>query len=409
MGSMATNAPIFGSVLQMSTDGQGSLNIQYCELYPSCRNTQDAALMFEISGRNGTNGAPSHVDFRRVRTNANNVTAREVYTGDRRDGVAPGYVIAVLDHHDEVYWDVRYDNDDSWWHGVDTLNFVESKNRNDKNEWLVFGYWISHSENLVHNERDDDDWSWFGLFVDGPDFDGLLDEQLPITGTASYAGPALGAYYRDYAFTRNLGDEDDPHWVVDGSWEVAQALGKVNLVADFGENNISGTIDNITLNSQGYSPTIGMSGAEDVSLGYTVVLNDAPINGVGGNRYDGTFSSGSGVGVGIRGQETDSTKLSWEFVPGTWFGLRAEETDVTAAVETTGTWGGRFSETFLHDPNANPFIGEVADTPRLVGGTAAFESVYTWTDPDGDMVGVEHEQMGWSFVADQEYQNGFND
>lgn len=376
VAKVAGNRPIFGSVIQSTSAFEEDetqndrVNAYYCANFPNCTNERGAALhiVFHDPGNHWARlSTLSHRKF-------------SVHTGSR--DVAEDYRITILDKHDETYFHLSNTYDGK----VTFAKFVESQNRENIDEYVVFGYWgaIPVTEDL-HTLGADDIWG--GVFVDGPEFD-APPSSLPASGIVTYKGPALGALTRTYSFDRwSRPGDDDAHVpeIWKGSWEAAQALGKGTLKVDFGERTVSGSIGNITLNTTIYHPTNQSPrthNANNVDTGYTVNLRETNL------EADGTFVSPINSGVTVSGQKTrHRTPLASDPTNPRYYAL------MIATPSHQGTWGGRLSNV---DSGGNP---------RLAAVTAAVHSVSRHLPYAAN----EHESMMWSFVGDQRYQDGYND
>ena len=382
----AVSSPVFGSVLQSTngfkTTNGDTIDSYYCQNYPNCTNAENAPLhlVFHDPGN----------DWRRLSTFSHEQYS--VDTGSNRDRVDPAYLITILDNHDETFWQLM---DTSPEGRTIVSEFVESQNRDDIDEYVVFGYWASFDGPDDGGEIDLEN-AWAGVFVDGPEFD-ELPSSLPATGKATYSGPAFGVYTRTYSFDRYHDDismhaDGRFHELYDGTVEIAQALGKVTLNVSFATSLLGGFIENIFLNTTATHPPErdgpSLEHANQVDLDYLVRLRPTTI------AADGTFVSDIGTGIDIEGQPTEHYPHMGEYKGTHW----------DAEISTDGTWGGRFSSLAS------------GGNPRLVGGTAAVVSTYSYpvpveVDPQPGQFWVpdESEAMMWSFVGDQWFQDGYND
>ena len=157
-----------------------------------------------------------------------------------------------------------------------------------------------------------------GAFVDGPEIDLNSPPTMPVSGTATYFGPAAGLYAAEYG--------SDALSAPRGSLEVGEFGGGVTLSADFSSNTIAGRVDNISVsgvfwNSQ-TSETAAFSG---VATDYRVNLGTTSIN-VGNGTFQGA-----------------NVTLTSPSVP---------------TAQSSGNWAGQFSNRPTSDGD-----------PRLVAGT----------------------------------------
>ena len=197
-------------------------------------------------------------------------------------------------------------------------------NEDDSADYLTVGHWM-------HIAVDVAEFSFIGAeigaFVDGPELSPASLANLPAGGTASYYGPASGAY--SVLHGTDTG-------VVPGSTESGMFDSTVELAADFSANTISGCVgcrDGVALFGELYDADTGESTeVVFVDSGYRLHL--------------------------------DSTVLDPN---GTFFGQQMRlEHPVISIASTEGAWGGRFSN-----------IADSAGDPRLVAGTFGAEATST--------------------------------
>lgn len=160
----------------------------------------------------------------------------------------------------------------------------------------------------------------------GPELSG--NPVLPSLGTASYAGPAAGLYAYQYGSDRS--------GIAQGSAEIGEYSATATFMADFNTNTISGCIGcvgRITVAGIGVSPT-----------GETL-------------PFENTVSARVRLGATAFGSDGDfrSRNLSVEM-------------DGRTVTDTSGSWGGQFSN-----------IQDAASNPRLAAGTTGAD----WTESDG--------------------------
>ena len=196
-------------------------------------------------------------------------------------------------------------------------------NEDDAADYLTVGHWM-------HIAVDVAEFSFTGAetgaFVDGPELM-APPASLPAQGTASYYGPASGAY--------NVLHGTDTG-VVPGSTESGIFDSTVELAADFTANTISGCV--------GCRAGVALFGT----------LDDAGT----GESIEVMFED-SGYQLHL-----DSTILDPN---GTFLGeqMRLVHPDILIA-STEGAWGGRFSS-----------IADSAGDPRLVAGTFGAKATST--------------------------------
>ena len=195
-------------------------------------------------------------------------------------------------------------------------------NEDDAADYLTVGHWM-------HIAVDVAEFSFtgaeIGAFVDGPELM-APPASLPAQGTASYYGPASGAY--SVLHGTDTG-------VTPGSTESGMFDSTIELAADFTANTISGCVgcrDGVAL--FGTLDDAGTGESTEVMFedsGYRLHLDLDPTN----LGSDGTFSS----------------QL-----------MRLQHPDILIA-STEGAWGGRFSS-----------IADSVGDPRLVAGTFGAEA-----------------------------------
>ncbi len=193
-------------------------------------------------------------------------------------------------------------------------------NQDDAADYLTVGHWM-------HIAVDVAEFSFTGAetgaFVDGPELM-APPASLPAQGTASYYGPASGAY--SVLHGTDTG-------VVPGSTESGMFNSTIELAADFAANTISGCV--------GCRDGVALFGT----------LDDA-----GTGESTEVMFEDSGYRLYL-----DSTALDPN---GTFLGedMRLEHPHISIA-STEGAWGGRFSS-----------IADSTGDPRLVAGTFGAEA-----------------------------------
>lgn len=195
-------------------------------------------------------------------------------------------------------------------------------NSADPTDYLAGGYWLHVTGDVTAGTVTGME---AGAFVDGPELAMSAPPNMPVQGTARYAGSAR-AIYGSRAGTDSPG-------TAPGTVEIGEALALADLTADFGAGTISGCL--------------GCRG----EISYQGVVAD----GATGETYETTYTStGTRVLMGATPFNAD----------GTFRGMNVTlETEVPAVViKNTGAWGGRFS-------NIPDSVGD----PRLVAGTAGGE------------------------------------
>lgn len=180
----------------------------------------------------------------------------------------------------------------------------------DVTDYIAGGYWL-HATGDIYNGRVTA--AEMGAFVDGPEMRGI--SSLPITGTATYNGLAAGLYAARYG-------SDVPN-VPRGTNEIGEFEGNLRLRANFGAGSISGEVNDIYLSYIGETPGGVTFSGQDERSDYHLNLGTAQIDS------NGTFT-----------------------------GNDATLTHPLLSINSTGSWGGRFSN-----------IDDSAGNPRMVAGT----------------------------------------
>ena len=194
----------------------------------------------------------------------------------------------------------------------------------DHSDYLALGYWLHATGDL---DNDGVDAVEIGAFVDGPKLRGT--PTVPVTGTATYEGLAAGLYSTEAGT-----DASYPQ----GTHELGEFLGDMELTADFGDATISGTVDDVRL------------------LYYTGVRPD-------GTRYEGTDVS-TNFELHLGETSFDSS--------GRFTGRDVTLTHPDFAFQsTTGAWGGKFSTLDVDDNGIPDVVGGTAGgTASTSGGTS---------------------------------------
>ena len=191
----------------------------------------------------------------------------------------------------------------------------------DTTDYLAGGYWLHVTGDIYEG---DVTGAEMGAFVDGPEIRGTPN--LPLSGTATYNGPAAGLYASRYGTDAA---------VPQGTHELGEFSGALSLIADFGTQNIAGTVDNI-------------------NLAYVLVTPDGAVEvGEGSTAYRlnlGAASFGS---------------------TGTFTGSDITLTHPQLSISSSGSWGGRFSTTDDSAGNPRLVAGTLGGTGTTPGGTTA--------------------------------------
>ena len=182
----------------------------------------------------------------------------------------------------------------------------------DVTDYLAGGYWL-HATGDIYNGRVNA--AEAGAFVDGPEIRGTPN--LPVTGTATYAGLASGVYAARY------GSDPVTAAVPQGTNELGEFDGTLILLANFEAGSIWGEVSNIYLNYIGTTPSGEIYSRPREWSDYHLYLAPAQISS-----------------------------------RGTFAGNQVTLTNPLLPISSTGSWGGRFS---TRDDSAG--------NPRLVAGT----------------------------------------
>ena len=150
---------------------------------------------------------------------------REVSVNTEDDAVSTGTEPSPLPGHQARYW--RFVQQEP--EGTSYVYALVSWNGDDPADYLMAGWW-AHFDG-----EQPPDLTYGNLYeysiLDGPELDPEAPPELPVAGTASYAGPAGGVYV--YVPGETL---EERHFVVDG-WEATATLS-----ADFGSGMMSGCV-----------------------------------------------------------------------------------------------------------------------------------------------------------------------
>ena len=116
--------------------------------------------------------------------------------------------------------------------GTSVAHSLLSRNPDDPTDYLMFGWWAQFPDQHLPNLVLDDETLRFAI-VDGPELDHGIVPEVPMVGTATYAGPAGGLYL--YEFGTDWGELEDT-WVID------EYQGTVTLTADFEDGTVRGCV-----------------------------------------------------------------------------------------------------------------------------------------------------------------------
>ena len=222
----------------------------------------------------------------------------------------------IAGHRAQAWAVVKIDNE-----GISAARATVTANDSDVTDYLTAGYWMHIAGDLT-------EFSFTGVeigaFVDGPDLNLASPPTLPVLGTASYYGPAGGAYGVRYG----AGEADTPN-----STEIGEFASTVELTADFAAGTIGGCVgcrEGIALFGELYDADTGDSS--------DVFVED----------------SGYRLHLGSTGFDPNGTFLGQQ--------LRLEHT-ANSTTGTVGAWGGQFSN-----------IADSTGDPRLLAGTFGAEA-----------------------------------
>lgn len=200
--------------------------------------------------------------------------------------------------------------------GISVARATVTANGSDAADYLAVGYWM-------HLAGDVTELSFTGVqlgaFADGPELSLESPPSLPAGGTASYYGPANGAY----AVLHGTGEGGTP-----GTTESGEFYSTVELTADFAANSIGGCV--------GCRDGVALFGS----------VHDADT----GESTDVMFEDS--------GYQLHLDPTNWNS-HGTFLGQQMRlEHSVISITSTAGAWGGQFSN-----------IPDSAGDPRLLAGT----------------------------------------
>ena len=139
----------------------------------------------------------------------------------------------------------------------------------DFTDYLAGGYWV-HVDLTPPTAPNTFYGAELGAFIDGPDYQDRAS--MPASGTATYTGIAAGAYVSSYGTDIPITGVG----TVPGSVGVGDYRGEVSLVADFGQQSVSGQIDNISIDGVVVTP-MGVIHPVDGERTYTIHLGAASI------------------------------------------------------------------------------------------------------------------------------------
>ena len=252
-----------------------------------------------------------------ITVSRDNGSALTLNTGSDPSDASGPFESPIVGHSARDWAVVKIDYD-----GISAARALLTANDGDSADYLTSGYW-------VHIAGDLSEFSFTGVeigtFVDGPELSLTSPASLPNQGTASYYGPAAGAY----GVQHDAGEAGTP-----GPTEIGEFASTVELTADFAGGTIGGCVgcrDGVALFGELYDADTGES--TDVLFedsGYQVHLDPTSLD-----------SNGTFLGQQIR-----------------------LEHRIISITSTTGAWGGQFSN-----------IPDSAGAPRLMADTFGAEAI----------------------------------
>ena len=153
-------------------------------------------------------------------------TEVSVNTADDVFEALPG--AAPVPGHQARAWTFLKDAKD----GTSLAHSLLSWNPDDPTDYLMFGWWAQFPDQHLPNLVLDDETPRFAI-VDGPELDHGIVPEVPIVGTATYAGPAGGLYL--YEFGTDWGE-------LEGTRVIDEYQGTVTLTADFEDGTVRGCV-----------------------------------------------------------------------------------------------------------------------------------------------------------------------
>ena len=223
--------------------------------------------------------------------------------------------------------------------GVSIAYALVSWDNDDPTDYLSAGFWMRFDGATTTRRLNPAD-AEIAPFIDGPELDARVPPQLPVSGTASYAGSAGGVYRYRPPGAEPLAEE---------------FVATMTLQADFAAGTVSGCIGcvgDIALEREhlyrilGWRP--GDAAAEHPPTEYEIHFAPAAIDGTGG-------FAGSSVAV------THPDR---------------------AIVRSDGSWMGRLSSRAAEDGTPRLAAGHTnASFAEVDGGEGRFDSIFTALHP----------------------------
>ena len=252
-----------------------------------------------------------------ITVSRDNGSALTLNTGSDPSDASGPFESPIVGHSARDWAVVKIDYD-----GISAARALLTANDGDSADYLTSGYWVHIAGDLTELSFTGVE---IGAFVDGPELSLASPPTLPVQGSASYYGPAGGAY----SVLHGTGEGGTP-----GSTEIGEFASTVELTANFAADTIGGCVgcrDGVALFGELYDADTGES--TDVLFedsGYQVHLDPTSLD-----------SNGTFLGQQIR-----------------------LEHRIISITSTTGAWGGQFSN-----------IPDSAGAPRLLAGTFGAEAI----------------------------------
>ena len=202
-------------------------------------------------------------------------------------------------------------------HGTSLANAVVSWDPDDPADYLMAGWWAYYPDQHPP-DLDPLDTEEYAI-IDGPEIDPAHPPEVPVSGTASYAGRAGGVY--TYVPGATI---EERHFVFDG-WE-----GLATLSADFGNGTVSGCLG--CAGDLTARPAVAPASRGDVQhdiSDYELHLLDQPFG-------TGDFQGG---GTEVRHPTRDIS-----FSEGFWGGIFSNKPDAAGNPRLVAGFGGGYFE-----------------------------------------------------------------
>ena len=225
--------------------------------------------------------------------------------------------------------------------GRTTLYAFVEWDGDDPTDYLSVGWWLHYPPGT---ETDDHEEAERGVFIDGPELDLSNPPDMPVSGTATYAGGAGGLY--EYFHGSAWGE-------LQGESQYVEFSAPIVLTADFAEGTIAGCIGcsgDIETETLHLWPAVVWRGPPPDALptDYEVHLGPAPFDA------DGTFENAA---VSVRHPERSVTR-------------------------SEGVWGGQFSNVADRDGNPRRVVGySGVRFDEADGSIGSFESIFSALTP----------------------------